>query len=305
LDRENPVTLLGVNMVFMITAVLLITLGYYFQVKNIYAGLVITELLIIPLPALIYTAWKGMHVREAFLLRGVGPLTIWKCVLITLCAYPVGLFLNLLGNLFLGMFGELIPMPVPVAESIWEYMINILVIALAAGVAEEFFFRGFLLKGYEGLGERNAVIISAVLFGIFHFNIQNFLGPVFLGVVFGFLALRTGSVIASAAGHFVNNALSVTFMFVSGMVSKTLPQGYESTNAAGVLTSGLIFWGVMALAGGITALRLYKGMERQHRETATSVAVISFGDFIPVVVTVIIFIVFCVSELLVIINRAG
>jgi membrane protease YdiL (CAAX protease family) len=305
LEKENPVTLLGINMVFMITAVLLITLGYYFQVKNIYTGLIITEFLIIPVPALIYTAWKGMDVRETFRLRGISINTLWKCVLITLCAYPVGLFLNLLGNLFLGMLGELIPVPVPVAESGREYLINLLVVALVAGVAEEFFFRGFILTGYEGLGERNAVIISALLFGMFHFNIQNFLGPVFLGLVFGFLALRTGSVVASAAGHFVNNALSVTFMFVAGMVSKTLPQGYEGQEASWPSAVGLIPWGAMALAGGVAALRLYKGLERQDRKTDTSAATPSFGDFIPVAVTVIIFIVFCVSELLVIINGAG
>ena len=51
MHKEDPVTLLGINTVFLVTAVLLITLGYYLQSKHI-RGLLITELVIIPLPAL-------------------------------------------------------------------------------------------------------------------------------------------------------------------------------------------------------------------------------------------------------------
>ena len=135
--------------------------------------------------------------------------------------------MNLLGSLVLDMLGELLPLHIPAAESGREYIKNILVIAFAAGVGEELFFRGFLLKGYEWLGERKAVIYSAILFGIFHFNIQNFVGPAFLGIVFAVMSIKTGSVAAPVVGHFINNAVSVTFMFIAGLTTDTAVQGME------------------------------------------------------------------------------
>ena len=293
--KENPVTLFGINTVFLVTAVLLITLGYYLQVKNIYVGLLITELVIIPLPAFMYIRWKGVSTKEAFRFKGISLSTLWKCVLITLCIYPVGLFLNLLGNLVLSMLGEPLPMPIPVAENGKEYIINILVIALAAGVGEELFFRGFLLKGYEWLGTRKAVIASAILFGIFHFNIQNFIGPAFLGFVFAVMAIKTGSVAAPVVGHFINNAVSVTFMYIAGMMTDTTVQGVESTFTAGVVASGVTFWGILSLAGGVAALRLFRRLEGRNLEAVPGKTYVT--DFIPVMVTVVVFVAICVSQL--------
>ncbi len=311
MGRGNSLTLLGINTVFMVTALLLITLGYYLQVLNIYMGLIVTELVIIMVPVLIYIKWKGADFREALRLKGISKGTLWLCVLITLCVYPVGLFLNLLGNLALSMFGELIPVPIPVAESLGEYVINILVIGLTAGVAEEVFFRGFILKGYEGFGQRKAIIISALLFGIFHFNIQNFIGPVFLGLVFGYMAVRTGSIIAPIAGHFINNAVSVTFMFAAGMVSEAPSGGYESVTGTQVLAAGLVFWGLFAVAGGVSALRLFRRLEGPKGFEGTDKTSEGYGviqpvpmirDFIPVIITAVIFLVFCLTEFLMILS---
>lgn len=298
MHKENPVTLLGINTVFLVTAVLLITLGYYLQAKNIYAGLLITELVIIPLPAFMYIKWKGISAKEAFRFNGISLSTLWKCALITLCVYPVGLFLNLLGSLVLDMLGEPLPLHIPAAESGREYIKNILVIAFAAGVGEELFFRGFLLKGYEWLGERKAVIYSAILFGIFHFNIQNFVGPAFLGIVFAVMSIKTGSVAAPVVGHFINNAVSVTFMFIAGLTTDTAVQGVEGNLTAGAMVSSVAFWGILALAGGITALRLFRGLEGRRPEVAPGKTYVT--DFIPVMVTVFLFVVICASQLMLI-----
>ena len=298
MHKENPVTLLGINTVFLVTAVLLITLGYYLQAKNIYAGLLITELVIIPLPAFMYIKWKGISAKEAFRFNWISLSTLWKCALITLCVYPVGLFLNLLGSLVLDMLGEPLPLHIPVAESGREYIKNILVIAFAAGVGEELFFRGFLLKGYEWLGERKAVIYSAILFGIFHFNIQNFVGPAFLGIVFAVMSIKTGSVAAPVVGHFINNAVSVTFMFIAGLTTDTAVQGMEGNLTSGVMASSVAFWGILALAGGITALRLFRGLEGRRPEVAPGKTYVT--DFIPVMVTVFLFVVICAGQLMLI-----
>lgn len=46
----------------------------------------------------------------------------------------------------------------------------ILINILSAGIYEEIFFRGFLLNGLRPLGEKKAVALSAVSFGLYHFH---------------------------------------------------------------------------------------------------------------------------------------
>ena len=314
LDRENPLTLLGVNCIYMVTALLLVTLGYYLQMQSIYMGLIVTELVIVMLPVIIYVKWKGADPRRVFRLKGINMRMLRLCILITLCIYPVGLFLNLLGNLVLSMFGELIPVSIPVAENVGEYLVNILVIGLTAGVAEEVFFRGFILKGYEGFGQNKSIMISALLFGMFHFNIQNFIGPVFLGLVFGHMAVKTGSIAAPIAGHFFNNAISVTFMFAAQKLSTAPAQIYENTAGAQTLAAGLVFWGIFAAAGGMTARRLFRklkttrGLEEfgeMGKGPETLAPAPGFGDFIPVIITAAVFVAFCIAEVLMIVGSAS
>lgn len=314
MGRGASLTFLGINSVFMVTALLLITLGYYLQTKSIYFGLLITELVIILLPVILYVRWKGADPREIFRIRKIGIRTLGLCILITLCIYPVGLFINLIGNIILSMFGELIPVSIPVAESISQYLINILVIGMAAGVAEELFFRGFILKGYEALGQSKSVIISALLFGMFHFNIQNFIGPVFLGLIFGHMAIKTGSIIAPIAGHFTNNALSVTFMYIAGKSAGTPIQASQNAADTQTLMMALVVWGIFAAAGGIGARRLFNSLKKPagfqeiiglQQRPQVVVGTPRVKDFVPIIITIIIFAAFCVGQFFMITGNAS
>lgn len=46
----------------------------------------------------------------------------------------------------------------------------VLIYILSAGIYEEIFFRGFLLNGLRPLGQRKAVVLSSIAFGLYHFN---------------------------------------------------------------------------------------------------------------------------------------
>jgi sodium transport system permease protein len=85
-----------------------------------------------------------------------------------------------------------------------------LVIAVAPAICEEALFRGFILSGLRRLGAVPAIGISALLFGIAHASIYRLLPTFFLGVVFGLIVWRTGSLFCSIVAHAVNNALLAT-----------------------------------------------------------------------------------------------
>jgi sodium transport system permease protein len=84
------------------------------------------------------------------------------------------------------------------------------VIAVTPAICEEALFRGFILSGLRRLGPVPAIGISALLFGIAHASIYRLLPTFFLGIVFGIIVWRTGSLLCSMVAHALNNGVLAT-----------------------------------------------------------------------------------------------
>jgi membrane protease YdiL (CAAX protease family) len=78
-------------------------------------------------------------------------------------------------------------------------------VVIFAPVFEESFFRGFLFAGLikSRLGAVGTILITAVVFGILHFqyNWAGMLEVFILGIVLGTVRLKSGSIFASIAVH--------------------------------------------------------------------------------------------------------
>ncbi|WP_395823456.1 type II CAAX prenyl endopeptidase Rce1 family protein [Archangium minus] len=88
-------------------------------------------------------------------------------------------------------------------------------VSLGAPVCEEFFFRGIFFQGLKAHGGRplKTLVLSAVVFSAFHLDPVGFLARVELGVLFGWLLLRTGSLWPSILAHAANNLVSTVLFF--------------------------------------------------------------------------------------------
>ncbi len=71
------------------------------------------------------------------------------------------------------------------------------VFALLPAVAEEIFFRGILMAEYERRGAVRAVIMSALLFSLCHFDIANLPAHLFIGALLAILLFATDSLLAT------------------------------------------------------------------------------------------------------------
>lgn len=80
------------------------------------------------------------------------------------------------------------------------------VLVVATPVAEELFFRGYVLHGLRQHWDTSrAIVISAVIFGAFHFYVIQLL-PIFVaGLLFGWLHWRTQTLVAPMIAHAVVN----------------------------------------------------------------------------------------------------
>ena len=101
----------------------------------------------------------------------------------------------------------------PFAEQISSapWLSVVLLMALLPAVCEELAFRGFIFGGLVRQNRKlRAVIITAVMFGISHGVLQQSIAATIMGLMLGWVALRTGSVLPGILIHFTNNALSVS-----------------------------------------------------------------------------------------------
>jgi sodium transport system permease protein len=90
--------------------------------------------------------------------------------------------------------------------------LKLAVLAVVPAIAEEFFFRGFLLTGLRSaLSPWRAILLSAVLFGLFHVIVRDrllferLISSTMMGVALGWVCLRTGSILPGMLLHVLNN----------------------------------------------------------------------------------------------------
>lgn len=101
----------------------------------------------------------------------------------------------------------------PFAEQIASapWLAILFLMAVVPAICEELAFRGFIFGGLVRDGGRlRAVIVTALMFGASHGVLQQSIAASLMGLLLGWVALRTGSVLPGILIHFTNNALSVS-----------------------------------------------------------------------------------------------
>ena len=82
-----------------------------------------------------------------------------------------------------------------------------LLVCVASPVAEELVFRGLLLDRLRPFGDRMAVLFSALAFGLFHMNLSQFFYATAIGLVLGYVTVRTGKRTCAILLHICLNLL--------------------------------------------------------------------------------------------------
>lgn len=96
--------------------------------------------------------------------------------------------------------------------------------AVVPAFAEELAFRGIVIGTLKKYGEAFAIITSAIMFGAMHRNITQIVFAFILGLIFGFIACKTKSIIPTIAIHCINNAYAVVvdILNTTGIISERM-----------------------------------------------------------------------------------
>lgn len=125
-----------------------------------------------------------------------------------ICLMYAGSFVgNGLMELLQNLFGTVVDNPVESLLSHQPLLPQILIVVILGPLVEEFVFRKQILDRLRVYGEKTALLVSAALFGLFHGNFSQLFYAFLLGLLLGYIYLRTGKLRYSAALHMLINLL--------------------------------------------------------------------------------------------------
>lgn len=124
-------------------------------------------------------------------------------------------------------------------------------ISLLAPLLEEVMFRG-AIEGYMLRNLRSpwlAIVVSALIFGVFHMNPVQIVYATLLGIVFGWMYYRTGSLMSVIVGHVLNNTIATLMTLAIGTESETeLLRNYvPQETAVGIEIAAFLFFTILSV----------------------------------------------------------
>ncbi len=202
------------------------------------------------------------------------------------CAVALMIVGNVMGNAVMSLISTVTgydfssSLEVSLGMPLWA---SALLVVVCAPLMEEWIFRKVLVDRLLPLGEYAAVVLSALLFALFHFNLYQFFYALLLGALLALIYLRTGSLglcVALHAGvNLLGGVLPSLLMELAdyegllalsadpNMTSEAMME-FLSRNGVGVvlLFAYLMLWGLTAVAGVILLIVFRKRLTLCRRE---------------------------------------
>jgi len=100
-------------------------------------------------------------------------------------------------------------------RSNFDFIVNLLMIAVIPAIGEELMFRGGVQRSLNRAFENPhvAIWLSAIIFSAIHVQFYGFVPRMLLGAGFGYLYYYSGSIWYAMLAHFINNAYAVCAAF--------------------------------------------------------------------------------------------
>lgn len=145
-----------------------------------------------------------------------GPLWIaWGGAYAILIGYGVAIEALKLVGIDASRFGRGNALPIDLADGGGVLLLLGVAVVGLAPLCEELFFRALLFRGLRGYWSMGpAVLLSGLLFGLFHLNPSVVLPFTLIGVLFAWANEASGSIYTSIAAHGAVNALSFVLTMV-------------------------------------------------------------------------------------------
>lgn len=212
LPRDYPTAGLALA-TFCLVMLLIFYIAAFAQQRAMLPGLLLTEWLLILLPVCVMLWWARVRFRSALQLAAPPPLALAGALLAASGAIILMLAVNAWHNRILPLpeeYAQEFSKLFAVGETPQGLALLLFALAVSPAICEEVLFRGAMLSGLrQRMPAWAAVLLTAFLFGCFHLSIYRLLPTAILGMLLGYIALRSRSIFPAMAAHAINNAAAV------------------------------------------------------------------------------------------------
>ena len=187
------------------------------------------------------------------------------------CMIPMVLFLSSVTMLFSTNYLE----EGTASLLTYPFFMQVILLAVIPPLVEELVFRGIFFGSYRKVGMFGAAVISGVIFGCFHLNINQGLYAFAIGFVFAYMVEATGSLWPSVIAHFAINTYSIGVVQLlkmagmytaDGQAAEVLEGEGELAASAGTMATviQLVIFAAIAAAFMMLTVLCIKTMAKRH-----------------------------------------
>lgn len=235
--KKNIISTKHVNLLFLtivVTHILIVAMMFLFPnfLRSDGVMSIILGQLIVAVPTILFLLYKKIEVRNLFVFRKIKFTTVLLIILYMFLVMPLTSLLNAISqtvstNVVMELTNEMVQYP---------FIVTWLLVGLLGPVVEELICRGIIYEGYKKhVSPVKAMIISALIFGMLHMNLNQMPYAFAIGILLVLLKEATGSIIAPMLFHIFFNSNSVILMYL-------IPQEMlnESANVAELMPNQLV-----------------------------------------------------------------
>lgn len=187
--------------------------------------------------------------------RGFNPtLILWGVVLVFVTSTVIEPLLNIFPQGYLDLLAS------AVGTGGWAMLTAV----VAAPLLEEILFRGIIQDSLvHRYGALRGVVLAAAVFGIVHIIPQQVVNAFFVGLILGFIYLKTRSLVPVIIIHAINNALAFIFMTIFSSAK---------TGTRDLIGNDTLYWvfyaacSVVFVVAGINIFRQLRRMQNNSSE---------------------------------------
>lgn len=198
---------------------------------------------------LIYrTLRRGKGKLFSLSLKGFNPMLIlWGFVLVLITGIVIEPVLNLFPESFLELLNQM------GAKGGW----SVLMLVVLAPIMEEVLFRGILLESVRSkYSSGRAIVVSALMFGVIHIIPQQVVNAFVIGLILGYIYVRTDSLWPVIIIHALNNAMAYVIMQWSDGANLTIRSLIENDTIYAVV------YGASLMLFVVSGYMVWRSVER-------------------------------------------
>ncbi len=257
----KPGTIPKTGDLFLSIVVLLllsIYLGLAVGTDSVFGSTVVSQLLILAMPLLLVWYMKS-DVRTLFSLKVPKLKDIAGGFILYIGVYALMLVASFV---LMSIFPESAENTAMTFDALMEqpFVLVLLVMTVMPAIGEELYFRGLIFGSLRHRYSAGwAIVISSVIFGVFHLSLVKIIPTGMLGACFAYVAYTSGSIYIGMFLHFFNNLVSAISMKYPQQMEKILPVLMREE----LLVSDILILTVVGIVGTVAGVLILRGKKRE------------------------------------------